>query len=219
MEAVAVQDMTPTVEARRRAHPDVAGAGVARLAEDPGVLPVLPDIARGDRAAIGRCMARYGALVWSIARRLSPTQADAEDATQEVFLEVWRSAGRFDPARGSERVFVAMIARRRLIDRLRTMRPRIEHELQGLDERAYEVSVEPRADQAAEVAIARAVLETLPVEQRRVIDLSIVHGLSHSEIATRIGMPLGTVKTLVRRGLIKVRQALGVDEARGAENA
>ncbi|MCU0761111.1 MAG: sigma-70 family RNA polymerase sigma factor [Steroidobacteraceae bacterium] len=209
--------MTPTFEARRRAQPEAAGAGAMRHAEEPVSSPVLPDVARGDRAAIGRCMARYGALVWSIARRLSPTTADAEDATQEVFLELWRSAGRFDPARGSERVFVAMIARRRLIDRLRTMRPRIEHELHGLDERANEVSVEPRADQAAEVAIARAVLETLPAEQRRVIDLSIVHGLSHSEIATRIGMPLGTVKTLVRRGLIKVRQALGVDAPRGAE--
>lgn len=213
-----MQDMTPTQEARRRVERElVAGGDDARGGHDPGLVPVLPDVARGDRSAVARCMARYGALVWSIARRLSPTAADAEDASQEVFLELWRSAGRYDPARGSERVFVAMIARRRLIDRLRTMRPRIEHELPGLDEWANEVPVESRSDQAAEVAIARAVLETLPVEQRRVIDLSIVHGLSHSEIATRVGMPLGTVKTLVRRGLIKVRQALGVGEGRGGE--
>jgi len=182
-----------------------------------GSAPILPDVARGDGAAVGRCMARYGALVWSIARRLSPTAADAEDATQEVFLDLWRSAARFDPARGSEPTFVTMIARRRLIDRLRAMRPRMENELPGLEEWTHQVPQESRADQAAEAAIARSVLETLPPEQQRVIDLSIVHGLSHSEISTRIGMPLGTVKTLVRRGLIKVRVALGVVPQRAGE--
>jgi RNA polymerase sigma-70 factor (ECF subfamily) len=194
--------------------PRPGGGGGDVAGEDPpggsGLLPVLPDVARGDRAAVGRCMARYGALVWSIARRLSPTPADAEDATQEVFLDLWRSAARFDPARGSEPMFVTMIARRRLIDRLRAMRPRMENELPGLEEWTQQVPQESRVDRAAEAAIARAALETLPPEQQRVIDLSIVHGLSHSEISTRIGMPLGTVKTLVRRGLIKVRQALGV---------
>lgn len=196
------------------------GVGVVRpgTAEDPFSVPVLPDVARGDRAAVGRCMTRYGALVWSMARRLSPTPADAEDATQEIFLELWRSASRFDPAKGSEKVFVTMIARRRLIDRLRTMRPRFDHEIPGLDEWAHDVpAIEPRADRAAEAAIARAALETLPAEQRRVIDLSIVHGLSHGDIATRVGLPLGTVKTMVRRGLIKVREALGVGKARAGE--
>lgn len=195
------------------------GVGVVRpgTADDPFSVPVLPDVARGDRAAVGRCMTRYGALVWSIARRLSPTPADAEDATQEIFLELWRSASRFDPAKGSEKVFVTMIARRRLIDRMRTMRPRFEHEVPGLDEWAYEVPLEARADRAAEAALARSALETLPAEQRQVIDLSIVHGLSHGDIATRVGLPLGTVKTMVRRGLIKVREALGVGKARAGE--
>lgn len=207
-----MDEMPPKSDARRRAEVAPADAAPGRpgaeVVEQP---PVLPDVADGDRAAIGRCMARYGALVWSIARRLSPTAADAEDATQEVFLDLWRSASRFDPARGSEALFVAMIARRRLIDRLRSMRPRLDHEIPGLEEWTREVPQDGgRVDRAAEAAIARAVLDTLPVEQRRVIDLSIVHGLSHSEIANRVGMPLGTVKTLVRRGLIKVRQALGV---------
>lgn len=208
--------MPPPNEARRRAA-TAAGGADPRTGEDPFSAPVLPDVARGDRAAVGRCMTRYGALVWSIARRLSPTPADAEDATQEIFLELWRSAARFDPAKGSEKVFVTMIARRRLIDRLRTMRPRFEHEIPGLDEWAYEVPVEARADRAAEAALARSALETLPAEQRQVIDLSIVHGLSHGDIAARVGLPLGTVKTLVRRGLIKVRQALGVGNARAGE--
>jgi RNA polymerase sigma-70 factor (ECF subfamily) len=176
---------------------------------DPQLAPVLPDVARGDRAAVQRCMARYGALIWSIARRFSPSIADAEDATQEIFLDLWRSAGRFDAARGSERVFVTMIARRRLIDRMRSQKTRREHEIAGLDGEAEQVGVDMRADRSAEAEIARAALEELPQEQRSVIQLSIVDGLSHGEIAARSGLPLGTVKTLIRRGLIRVRQALG----------
>ena len=80
---------------------------------------VLQRIASGDSAAVRECMDQYGALVWSLARRLSRTASDAEDATQEIFLDIWRSAGRFDAAQGSDKMFIAMIARRRLIDRLR----------------------------------------------------------------------------------------------------
>src|ERR1700734_2723749 len=80
---------------------------------------VLQRIASGDSAAVRECMDQYGALVWSLARRLSRTSSDAEDATQEIFLDIWRSAARFDAAQGSDKVFIAMIARRRLIDRLR----------------------------------------------------------------------------------------------------
>ena len=80
---------------------------------------VLQRIASGDPAAVGECIDQYGPLVWSLARRLSRTASDAEDATQEIFLDIWRSAGRFDASQGSDKVFIAMIARRRLIDRLR----------------------------------------------------------------------------------------------------
>ncbi len=80
---------------------------------------MLQRIASGDAAAVRECIDQYGPLVWSIARRLSRTPSDAEDATQEIFLDIWRSAGRFDASQGSDKVFLAMIARRRLIDRLR----------------------------------------------------------------------------------------------------
>ena len=80
---------------------------------------VLQRMASGDPAAVRECMDRYGSLVWSLARRLSRTASDAEDAAQEIFLDIWRSAARYDAARGSDQVFVATIARRRLIDRMR----------------------------------------------------------------------------------------------------
>src|SRR5436190_14026687 len=80
--------------------------------------PLLGRVAAGDEAAVRECLARYGGLVWSIARRFEPS--DAEDAVQEIFLDLWKSAARFDRAVASETAFVAMIARRRLIDRRRT---------------------------------------------------------------------------------------------------
>ena len=72
---------------------------------------MLQRIASGDSAAVRECIDQYGPLVWSIARRLSRTPSDAEDATQEIFLDIWRSAGRYDASQGSDKVFIAMIAR------------------------------------------------------------------------------------------------------------
>ena len=157
------------------------------------------------------CIAEYGALVWSLARRLSRTPADAEDATQEIFLDIWRSAARFDATQGSDKVFIAMIARRRLIDRLRktTGEPAMDP-VEVLETVAWsdpgttsETSLE--AEQAA-----RALQELRP-EQREVLELGLLHGLSQSEIAARLGMPLGTVKSFMRRGLIRVREYLHID--------
>ncbi|HEY2783214.1 MAG TPA: sigma-70 family RNA polymerase sigma factor [Steroidobacteraceae bacterium] len=172
---------------------------------------MLQRIASGDAAAVRECMDQYGPLVWSIARRFSRTPSDAEDATQEIFLDIWRSAARFDASQGSDKVFIAMIARRRLIDRLR--KSSAEPAMDPIDSletlawadsgNASETSIE--AEQAA-----RAMAELRP-EQRQVLELGLLHGLSQSEIATRLGMPLGTVKSFMRRGLIKVREFMNVD--------
>jgi RNA polymerase sigma-70 factor (ECF subfamily) len=172
---------------------------------------VLERIASGDPAAVSDCIEQYGALVWSLARRLSRTPMDAEDATQEIFLDIWRSAGRFDASQGSDKVFIAMIARRRLIDRLRktTAEPPVEP-LESLDTihwadpgTASEISFE--AEQAA-----RALAELKP-EQRRVLELGLLHGLTQSEIAARLALPLGTVKSFMRRGLIKMREYMNLE--------
>lgn len=169
--------------------------------------PLLPDVARGDRTAIDRCIRRYGALVWSMARRLSPTAADAEDAVQETFITIWRHAARFDANRGSEKVFIAMLARRTLIDRLRSMRSRLAAEtpFDADVELDQEGPATNRAERDAEVEQARQILGQLPLPQQRVIALSLVHGMSHGEISARLGMPLGTVKTMLRRGILRVQ--------------
>ncbi|MGB6309801.1 MAG: sigma-70 family RNA polymerase sigma factor [Steroidobacteraceae bacterium] len=172
---------------------------------------VLQRIAGGDPAAVRECIEQYGALVWSLARRLSRSPSDAEDATQEIFLDIWRSAGRFDASRGSDKVFIATIARRRLIDRLRkaTAEPPMVP-VEALEEEAWadpgtasETSIE--AEQAG-----RALAQLRP-EQRQVLELGLLHGLSQSEIALRLQLPLGTVKSFMRRGLITVREYMNVD--------
>ncbi len=165
------------------------------------------------------CIDEYGALVWSLARRLSRTPSDAEDATQEIFLDIWRSAGRFDATQGTDKTFIAMIARRRLIDRLRkTSNEPPMDPVEVLETVAWsdpgtasETSLE--AGQAA-----RALLELRP-EQRQVLELGLLHGLSQSEIAARLEMPLGTVKSFMRRGLMKVREYLKVDATSHSERA
>lgn len=173
---------------------------------------LLERIAAGDDSAVKECMDAYGNLVWAIARRMSYSAADAEDATQEIFLEVWKSAARYDSAIGSESVFIATIARRRLIDRMRARKRRpVTEEFD--EEVASESMLEaPHAGaQAVEVAIAARALAQLGEGEREILLLGIVDGLSHSEIATATGKPLGTVKTQMRRGLIKIRALLGSD--------
>ena len=163
-------------------------------------------------------MDAYGGLVWSLARRFSRSAADAEDATQEIFLEIWKSAARYDAAMGSEAVFLTTIARRRLIDRMRAHKRRPQTE--EFDE---ERSLEPPGDApdagalAVESSIAARALEQLGEGERQILLMGIVDGMTHSEIAVATGKPLGTVKTQMRRGLMKVRALLGSD-AQPAEN-
>ena len=154
-------------------------------------------------------MDRFGPLVWSLARRFSSNAADAEDAAQDVFIALWRVAGRFNPAIASEQTFVAMVARRRLIDRRRRMgRQPVVAELPEVAD--SEPLGPDEAERSEEAALAGQALAELRPEERRVIQLSIYNGLSHTEIASQLDLPIGTVKTHIRRGLVRVRELLGL---------
>lgn len=176
---------------------------------------LLPRVAQGDAEAVRACLDRYGGLVWSLARRVCRGSADAEDAVQEIFVSVWRNAGRFDPDRGSEVTFVATIARRRLIDRMRRAgrRPAESTIDTGMPTPAEGTDVEAPVAMADEVGIAQRAMAELNVEQRRVLQMSIGHGLSHERISEATGIPLGTVKTHIRRGLIRVRDLIETQTA------
>lgn len=155
------------------------------------------------------CIDRYGGLVWSLARRFCETAADAEDAVQDIFIEVWENAGRFDPAAGAEITFISVLARRRLIDGLRLR----QSQRRRLDDPRIAPDAVPGAPDAApgrseEVGRALRALEEFGPDQRTALQLSICYGLTHAAIAEHTGLPLGTVKNHIRRGLSRVRSLL-----------
>ena len=169
--------------------------------------PLLPRIAAGDESAVRECVARYGALVLAVAKRWSPDATEAEDATQDVFFDLWRFASRFDPARSSERGFVAMIARRRLIDRhrQRTRRVTTESLPEGFD---LPVDEPDSGDRVSDALSAQEVLALLSPQQRRFIERHLLDGKTHDEIARESNVPLGTVKSHIHRGIQKARALL-----------
>jgi len=170
--------------------------------------PVLPSVASGDQAAVRACLDRYGGLVWSLARRFSSSESEAEDAVQEIFVALWKSAARFDPAVAEETTFVAMIARRRLIDRMRrrSRRPETVGLPEGFD--AETPGAVEKVEASVDARTATEALQTLDPERRRVLELSVWHGLSHREISSALELPLGTVKSHIRRGLAIIREHL-----------
>ncbi len=176
----------------------------------------LDRISAGDSDAVGECIDRYGGLLWSIARRFSSSTAEAEDAVQEAFVAIWQNASKFDPSIASEKTFVTMIARRKMIDRLRKAdrRPKLtsfpEH---GPDPAGDQHLVMERS---AEAAAAAKLLDDLRPEQRRVIELSIYYGMSHREISEETEIPIGTVKSHIFRGLAMVRENLAQTASQAA---
>jgi RNA polymerase sigma-70 factor (ECF subfamily) len=173
----------------------------------------LQSIAAGDKNAVQDCLKAYGGLVWSLARRMLRNSEDAEDAVQEIFIDVWKNAGRFDPSQSSETTFIAMIARRRLIDRIRYSQRRISSDsiedmvVEPADSTAQNLQTTVEGREAFEA------LKALRPEQRQVLELSIIQGLSHQEISDATGMPLGTVKTHARRGILQARENLGLGKS------
>lgn len=186
----------------------------------PSVLDeILIDVAAGKPEGVEACLARFSGAVWNLARRYSPNDQDAEDAVQDIFLDVWKSADRFDPNAGSAMTFVMTLARRRLIDRSRK-RGRTPN-VAGLQEPETIVDQQEPTDEvelAEEAQKAEAALRRLRPEQQRVLELSLVHGRSHQQISDSTGLALGTVKSHARRGLMRVREMLGVrpDDTGGA---
>ncbi len=180
---------------------------------------LLEKIAQGDQGSVAACLDQYGNLVWSLARRFLGNSADAEDAVQEVFIEIWSNAGRFDAAKGSEVTFVATIARRRLIDRLRKKTRTPGSELYDEEIASQIPETSSGILEIAEVQNVVRVLGEMPEEHREILTMSIYEGYSHSEIAEIMQIPLGTVKTRVRRGLMHIREQLQLDPITIGESA
>lgn len=200
---------SPAATVRQRAAAATKSRGAAPVTAQK---TILERIAGGDQAAVQECMDTYGDLVWSLARRFLRNDADAEDAVQDIFIDLWGSAARFDRNVASEVAFVSTIARRRLIDRLRQHKRRPG--MDSIDDEEFGEMRQPAVmapnEQESDVAIVERVLATMEPEHRQILSLSLYEGYSHSEIAERLDLPLGTVKTRVRRGLIYIREQLDI---------
>jgi RNA polymerase sigma-70 factor (ECF subfamily) len=157
---------------------------------------------------------RHAGRLLGLARRILGDGGEAEEVLQEVFLFAWRSASSFDPARGQVLTWLLIATRCRAIDRLRARRPASRPEIRSLDE--VSATGGPAAPDDVEAAssgkqwesICRAAVGQLPEDQRRAVELAYFEGLTHQEIAARTSTPLGTVKTRVRLGLMKLRERM-----------
>ena len=173
--------------------------------------------AAGDERALGELYDRYGGMAFSLACAIVVEHADAEEVVADAFTQVWRSASGFEPSRGSVAAWLATIVRTRALDlvRSRKRRARVLEEAAVVTDEGETLVLAPTLespDRGAELAetstIVRKSLAELPPPQRRVIELAYFGGLSQSEIAAQLSEPLGTVKTRMRAGMDKLRQAL-----------
>lgn len=171
--------------------------------------PVLPRVANGDREAIQECLDRYGRLIWSLAHRLIPNKSDIEDAVHDIFIEIWQAAPKFDPTKGDELTFVAMLTRRRLVDR---WRGNLRRQVGNVDIGEMEIAapvVQNPSEVNDEAEKAYRCFEKLTQQTQTVLKRSIHENLSYAKIAEQLQLPLGSVKSYARRGLIQIRECMG----------
>jgi RNA polymerase sigma-70 factor (ECF subfamily) len=196
-----------------------SGARALRSVPDPGDggprsdEELLSAVARGDQAAFSELYDRVAGQVYGVIRRVLRDPAQSEEVAQEVLVEVWRTANRFDPDRGSATTWIMVMAHRRAIDRVRSEQAsrdrdeRIGHRerLRPFDEVSEEVETRFEHQQV------RAALDHLTDLQREAVELAYYGGHTYREVAELLDAPLGTVKTRLRDGLIRLRDAMGVE--------
>jgi RNA polymerase sigma-70 factor (ECF subfamily) len=172
-------------------------------------------VVRRQEAALGAIYDRYIRLVYAVALRITGDRETAEEVVQDVFQNVWQAAGSFQPGVGSFAAWLLGIARHRAIDATRSKRERARAREQTIDDfrpAAEESSLEREVDQRLLRDSVRTALDTLPANQRQAIELAYYGGLTRAEIAERLNEPLGTVKTRLRLGLLKLRDLLRQEE-------
>ncbi|MFC4147057.1 ECF RNA polymerase sigma factor SigK [Micromonospora mangrovi] len=197
---------------RLRAVPDGPAAPDPRAEADA----LLRAVARGDEAAFERLYGIVAPRVYGLTRRVLRDPAQAEEVTQEVLVEVWRTAARFDPARGSATAWVFTMAHRRAVDRVRSEQAGVDRARRvaaGSGHVPYDEVAEEAATRLERQQVRRC-LDHLTEVQREAITLAYYGGHSYREVADLLGAALPTVKSRMRDGLIRLRDCLGVEVAR-----
>jgi RNA polymerase sigma-70 factor (ECF subfamily) len=177
------------------------------VSDDPEVLVAL--VAGGDQAAFASLYDHLAPAVFGVVRRVLRDGAQSEEVTQEVFVELWRQAGRFDAGRASVKTWAVMIAHRRAVDRVRSEQAHRDRQERTFAEPPAPAGPEDVAVETEERRGARRAMDALPTVQRQVLELAFYDGLTHVQIAERLDVALGTVKTRIRDGLIRLRASAG----------
>lgn len=180
----------------------------------PADLELVEKIRQGDQPALDLLYKRYSAPVYSLVWKILQNSEEAEDVALEVFWQVWRQADRYDPARGAPPAWIFTLARSRAIDRLRARNRREDRTISIDDPNLHFDPLDENASPDQVVSFrqsrdaVRAALEKLSPVQREAVELAFLKGMTHVEIAEKLGQPLGTVKTRIRQGLIRLRKHL-----------
>ena len=170
--------------------------------------------ARGDEAAFARLYDATSARVFGLALRIVRDPAQAEEVAQEAFLEIWRTSSRFDPDRGSAIAWMLTIVHRKSVDRVRSAEASSRRE-STYHQRSQLVAHDATAEAAQaslEARRVRAALAALTEVQREALELAYLGGYTHTEVATMLDLPVGTAKTRIRDGLIRLRDTMGVGQ-------
>jgi RNA polymerase sigma-70 factor (ECF subfamily) len=191
-----------------------------RMASDDPDLPLVRAIAAGEGEALGQLYDRHSPLALGLLRRMLGNLNEAEEVLQEVFLQVWRDARRYDPERATPRGWLLLIARSRALDRLRSTASRHRREdemMRNEGGRAIAPLGTRRLEQHERQRRIGSALERLPREQRQVIELAFYEGLTQTQMAAHLGAPLGTVKSRVLLAMKKLREILADEQAPAAK--
>ncbi len=182
---------------------------------------MLQRVAQGDRESFAALYDRFSGVLFATAYRVLNNQHAAEDTLQEVFIQIWEKAAFYDPARGMPLTWAVTLTRHKAIDRLRSTqrRSRLQDDVQRESETAAQFSELSSSDFAAAgdtSVLVRAAIQKLPEEQREAIELAFFSFLTQTEIAVRLNEPLGTIKARIRRGMLKLRNALNPEFGRAS---
>lgn len=165
---------------------------------------------RGEEGGLAELYDRHGRFVYALALRIVRDRGDAEDLTQDVFVQAWTHADRFDADRGQVVAWLMNMARTRAIDllRRRRVRPQPAGDDAAIDTTDLTPAQDVLLDWSRRAEAVQQAMSSLPVLQRMAVELAFFEGLSHTEIAEQLEVPLGTIKTRVRQGLLKLRDQL-----------
>jgi RNA polymerase sigma factor (sigma-70 family) len=193
---------------------EAAGARSGRAGKDAGgefdYEAALVACASGDRQRFRALYEREAPKMLGVAMRLLKRQSLAEDAVQDAFVNIWNKAASFDPAAGSARGWMYTILRNRALNMLRG-EGRLDHhdDFEPLGLASEDDDPETAMAQLSDASALRRCLETLDPQRRAVVVLAFIHGLTHGELAGRLGVPLGTMKSWIRRSLMSLKECLG----------